>query len=331
LPRYITTSGSNNPILELQGLKNLKTLGLESIENMSVQDAEDIQLQEKQKLEHLTLHCNKDAESGSLIVVDLLDTLKPNPGLKTLEIISYAGERFPCWMPNEDPHLKNLTHIRLINLKCQRLPALGQLPHLTTLEISGMNEIKHVGQELNGEPTDKSTTFRSLKSITFSQMLNIESWPEEGAKCQFLEELSVIQCPKFKELSKKLPVRNLTVCMSPHELLRKEGLAGVASSLKRLSISLCEELSSSSCQGLTFLSNLEELVISGCDQLESLPPCSEELADLKSVAVIGCSRFHSLTYLQECTRRGKLRSLRISGCPKVTSVPERLRGITTLE
>ncbi|KAK3119272.1 hypothetical protein QOZ80_9BG0717090 [Eleusine coracana subsp. coracana] len=334
LPRYITTNASDNPVLELQGLRNLKRLGLESIEEMSVRDAAEIQLQDKYKLEHLTLHCNKDAESSNPIVAkELLDNLKPNQGLKTLEIICYAGERFPCWMPNKDPHLKKLTHIRLINVKCKSLPALGQLPHLMTLEISGMNAIKHVGKELNGEPTDSSTTtFRSLKSIIFSQMVNLESWPkEEGATCPYLEELSVIQCPKFRELSMELPIKNLTVSLIPHDLLRKEGIAGVASSLRSLSISLCEELSASSSKGLTALSSLEKIVISGCDQLESLPPCAENLASLKSVTIIGCSRFHDLTDLLECTRRARLRSLRISGCPKVTSIPEALRGITTWE
>ncbi|GJN25722.1 hypothetical protein PR202_gb13587 [Eleusine coracana subsp. coracana] len=306
LPRYITTNASDNPVLELQGLRNLKRLGLESIEEMSVRDAAEIQLQDKYKLEHLTLHCNKDAESSNPIVAkELLDNLKPNQGLKTLEIICYAGERFPCWMPNKDPHLKKLTHIRLINVKCKSLPALGQLPHLMTLEISGMNAIKHVGKELNGEPTDSSTTtFRSLKSIIFSQMVNLESWPkEEGATCPYLEELSVIQCPKFRELSMELPIKNLTVSLIPHDLLRKEGIAGVASSLRSLSISLCEELSASSSKGLTALSSLEKIVISGCDQLESLPPCAENLASLKSVTIIGCSRGKVLLLRNACASK----------------------------
>ncbi|XP_062197063.1 putative disease resistance protein RGA1 [Phragmites australis] len=334
LPRYIANSGDNNPILELQGLANLKRLGLENIEKISVEDAANIQLQEKHKLEHLTLHCNMDAESGNpRVVEELLDRLEPNRGLKTLEIISYAGERFPRWMANRDPQLKKLTHIRLINLKCTSLPALGHLPRLTTLEINGMNAIEQVSKELNGEPNGESATFRSLKSITFCQMVGLESWPKDnGATCPHLEELSFIQCPKFQELSMKLPIKKLTICMSPHELLGKEGLAGVASSLKSLSISLCEELSSSSnSEGLMALSSLEELEISGCDELDSLPPCVENLASLKSLSIIGCSKLHDLTDLLECTRRGRLRSLHISGCPRVPPVPEGLRGITTCE
>ncbi|KAL6653587.1 hypothetical protein ACP70R_008511 [Stipagrostis hirtigluma subsp. patula] len=329
LPRYIATGGNNNIILELQGLENLKILGLENIGEISIDDAASIQLKEKQKLEHLTLRCSTSAEnSNPRAVEELLDLLEPNGELKTLQIISYAGERFPCWMPKKDPQLKNLTHIRLINLKCTSLPALGQLPQLATLEISGMDAIKHVDKELNGEPNSEelngapngnnSNTFRSLKKLTFSQMLYLESWPADGASCPCLEELSIIQCPIFRKLSIKLPIKKLTLCMSPHELLAEEGLAGVASSLKCLSISLCEELSSSSnIEGLTALSSLEELEVSGCDELESLPPGLENLTSLKSLSFIGCSKLHNLSAL---LKRNRLTSLRVSGCPMLTSL-----------
>lgn len=333
LPRYIATSGDNNPILELRDLVKLKRLGLENIANISNEDAEKIQLQKKHELEHLTLNCNMDAENrkSSSEVKELLDCLEPNPGLKILEIISYAGETFPCWMANTNPQLKKLTQIRiirLINLKCSSLPPLGQLHQLETLEISGMNAIKNVSSELHGELN--ADTFRSLKKIVFSHMVNLQCWPvENGAICEHLKELSIIQCPKFHKLSMNLNIEKLTLLMSPHELLGREGLAGVARSLKSLSISLCEELSASSnCEGLTMLSNLEELKISGCDELENLPPGMENLTALKRLSVIGCQKFQNLTDLLECTA---LSSLVISDCPMLPSVPQGLRGITTCE
>lgn len=333
LPRYIATSGDNNPILELRDLVKLKRLGLENIENISNEDAEKIQLQKKHELEHLTLNCNMDAENrkSSSEVKELLDCLEPNPGLKILEIISYAGETFPCWMANTNPQLKKLTQIRiirLINLKCSSLPPLGQLHQLETLEISGMNAIKNVSSELHGELN--ADTFRSLKKIVFSHMVNLQCWPvENGAICEHLKELSIIQCPKFHKLSMNLNIEKLTLLMSPHELLGREGLAGVARSLKSLSISLCEELSASSnCEGLTMLSNLEELKNSGCDELENLPPGMENLTALKRLSVIGCQKFQNLTDLLECTA---LSSLVISDCPMLPSVPQGLRGITTCE
>uniref|UniRef100_J3N9T5 Uncharacterized protein n=1 Tax=Oryza brachyantha TaxID=4533 RepID=J3N9T5_ORYBR len=332
LPRYIATSGDNNPILELQDLVKLKRVGLENIENISNEDAEKIQLQKKHELEHLTLHCKVDADNrkSSSEAKELLDRLEPNPGLKTLEIISYAGETFPCWMASTNPQLQKLTQIRiirLINLNCNSLPQLGQLHQLEILEISGMNAIKEVSSELHGVGDD---AFRSLKKITFSHMLNLECWPvENGAKCEHLKELSIIQCPRFHKLSMNLNIEKLTIWMSPHELLGREGLAGVTCSLKCISISLCEELSTSSdCKGLTSLSSLEELKISGCDELERLPPGMEKLTALKRLSIIGCQKFQNLTDLVECTA---LRSLLISDCPMVTSVPKEFRGIATRE
>lgn len=335
LPRYIATSGDNNPILELRDLVKLKRLGLENIANISNEDAEKIQLQKKHELEHLTLHCKQhrevEAERGksSSEVKELLDHLEPNPELKTLKIISYEGEEFPCWMANTN--LKKLTQvriIRLINLKCKSFPPLGQLPHLETLEISGMGEIREVSSELNGHVDD---TFHSLKKITFSQMVNLECWPVNGAKCENLKELSIIQCPKFHNLSMNLEIEKLTVWMSPSNLLCRGGLTGVAGSLKSISISLCEELSASSdCEGLTTLPKLEELNISGCDELERLPLGIENLTALKRLSVIGCQKFQNLTDLKVGTA---LTSLHISSCPMLQqkSVPMHLRGITSYE
>lgn len=326
LPRYIATSGNSNSI-ELQDLRNLKRLGLENIGKISINEAANIQLQNKDKLEHLTLHCNTDDESSSpRVVEELLDHLDPsclesNCRLRRLEIICYAGKQFPSWMSNKASKFVNLSHIRLVNLKCKSLTALRQLRNLTTLDISGMDAINLLDVELDGEPNDgQSKTFPALKKLTFTQMINLESWPANGVICDHLEELSIIQCPKFRKLSMHLPVvEKLTVCMSNHELFAEGGLVGVVDNLKGLSISLCGELSSSSkIEGLMELSKLEKLEISGCDKLENFPPDLEKLALLKSLSVIGCSGLRDLSCLLKCT---SLRSLHISGCPMVTSLP----------
>lgn len=198
-----------------------------------------------------------------------------------------------------------------------------------------MDAIRKFGKEPNGEVL----TFRSLKKLTFSQMLKLESWPEDGAQCNCLEELSVIQCPKFQDLSMKaLPIKKLTVCMNPYQLLAKEGLAGLANSttLKSLSISLCEELSSSSnIEGLKALLSLEKLEISGCDELESLPPGLKDLASLKTLSFVRCSKLCRLfassdSSTQTSIHISNLEELDISGCDGLESLSLDVKGLTSL-
>ncbi|ONM27267.1 Leucine Rich Repeat family protein expressed [Zea mays] len=333
---------NSKAVLELQGLENMRTLGVDNVDRISKKDAEKMQLQRMHKLEHLALRCNTDGKCTSTsreVVEDIFDHLNPNCGLKTLEITRYAGERFPRWMSDSDERrqLKNLAHLRLINLKCKSLQVLGLLPSLTDLEICGMDAITRFGKE----PKGHALAFRALKKLTFCQMLNLESWPEDGAKCDSLEELSVIQCPKFQKLSMvACSIKRLNVCMSPHQLFSKEGLSGLANSktMKSISISLCEDLSSSSdIDGLKLLSSLKKLEISGCDELESLPSgLVENLASLKTLSISRCSKLHRLftpcdSLEQASMHISGLEELEISGCDELEGLFLDVEGLTSLK
>ncbi|THU48549.1 hypothetical protein C4D60_Mb06t00130 [Musa balbisiana] len=207
---------------------------------------------------------------------------------KTLGSIFRYAEKLPSWMMCKQGYLKDLTEIKLINLrKCERLPPLGQLPELKTAEISGMNSISAVDNAFYGD----GSTFSRLESLIFSEMPMLERWLKakgEGDMFPWLERLILIQCPKFKEFH----------------------------------IMGCEELR---ClpQGIKHLKSLEKLEIIGCNNLISLPDWLAELTSLDRwgkvrefiyLIVRDCAM---LSFVPEKLKQSPNIRMRIEGCPKL--------------
>ncbi|THU48573.1 hypothetical protein C4D60_Mb06t00410 [Musa balbisiana] len=145
-------------ILELQSLVNLKELCLKKLDRLSsAEDARALKLEDKIFLKCLIL-CWEwwDIEvalvtNAALLHEKVLENLRPNLALEKLEIVSYMGKKLPRWMACKQGYLKDLTEIKLINLrKCERLPPLGQLPELETIEISWQNLINVGELEITG-------------------------------------------------------------------------------------------------------------------------------------------------------------------------------------
>ncbi|URE13735.1 resistance protein [Musa troglodytarum] len=83
---------------------------------------------------------------------EVLEDLQPTLALINLEIVSYMGKKLPSWMTRRQGYLKHLREIKLVNLrKCERLPPLGQLLGLETIEISGMDSITTVDDAFYGD------------------------------------------------------------------------------------------------------------------------------------------------------------------------------------
>ncbi|XP_042423640.1 putative disease resistance protein RGA1 [Zingiber officinale] len=190
-------------LAQLQTLTNLQEIRLRNLERAEKTQTEVLMGQ--QSLRDLSLHwggeeANESSESATPLQV--LETLRPNVCLKSLEIMSYQGAEFPSWMSKRQlARLDSLVEVKLINLtRCATLPSLGQLPCLEKLEISGMDLIKHIDDTFYGD----GDTIPKLRELTFSEMLALEKWSVPKGKYFIffprLTQLTLVQCPKLKEI-----------------------------------------------------------------------------------------------------------------------------------
>ncbi|CAL9117185.1 unnamed protein product, partial [Musa textilis] len=137
------------------------------------------------------------ATNVALLHEQVLEDLQPRLALKNLEIISYMGKKLPSWMACKQGYLKCLTEIKLVNLrKCERLPPLGQLPGLETVEISGMESISAVDDAFYGD----GGTFRWLQSLIFSEMPMLERWlmAKGWQNLEGVRELEISGCEELR-------------------------------------------------------------------------------------------------------------------------------------
>ncbi|KAK8928370.1 putative disease resistance protein RGA3 [Platanthera zijinensis] len=137
---------------------------------------------------------------------DVLQNLQPHNNLKELKIQCYVGRSFPHWILS----LSNLARLTLRCCKCEKLPALGQLPQLEYLHLIELPLIKQLGSDFYGG----LDSFPVLKELELYDMAELEEWCNVGEE-QFLpclHTLSLVDCPKLKELPSDFPsVTTLTV------------------------------------------------------------------------------------------------------------------------
>ncbi|CAL9090993.1 unnamed protein product [Musa acuminata var. zebrina] len=336
LSMYATVDSLASVILELQSLVNLKELRLKKLNGLSsVEDARALKLQDKILLKCLTL-CWEwwDMEvalvsDATLLHEQVLENLQPNLALEKLEIVSYMGKKLSSWMACKKEHLWHLREIKLVNLrKCERLPPLGQLPGLETVEISGMDSISAVDDAFYGDCD--GDTFPRLETLIFSEMPMLERWLKtkcEGDVFPRLEKLILIQCPKFKELDVPLIRRwsflRLELWLNNDKLLSSEFVGWQnLNDVRVLGITGCEELR---ClpQGIKHLKHLYRLEIIRCNNLISLP---DWLAELPSIEPWGEDRIPfdlivrdcaMLSFIPERLKPSPDFRMNIKGCPKL--------------
>ncbi|CAL9117188.1 unnamed protein product [Musa textilis] len=322
---YVTADSLASVTLELQSLVNLKVLRLKKLDGLSsAEDARALRLKDKRFLERLALcwewwdtEVALVANAALLLHEQVLEDLQPTLALINLEIVSYMGKKLPSWMTRKQGYLKHLREIKLVNLrKCERLPPLGQLLGLETVEISGMDSVSAVDDAFYGD----GGTFRSLRSLVFSEMLMLERWMKakgEGAMFPRLGRLMLIQCPKFKELHVRIPLQwrlTLSLWLNNDKLLSSEFVGWQnLEHVDELEITGCEELR---ClpPGLMHLTHLASLEINRCNNLISLPDSLAQLKSLVYLTVRDCTR---LSFIPERLKPSSHSDYRIEGCPKL--------------
>nr|KYP38141.1 Putative disease resistance RPP13-like protein 1 [Cajanus cajan] len=159
-------------------------------------------LKNKPHLVELALDWNQDWKlNDSRKENEVLENLQPSKHLEKLSISNYGGTGFPSWLII----LSRVVSLSLVNCKkCTCIPPLGLLPSLKDLTIIGLDKIMVIDAAFYGS---SSSSFTSLESLKFSDMMEWETWELNATAGAFprLQHLSIKECPKLKgELPKQL-------------------------------------------------------------------------------------------------------------------------------
>ncbi|KAM1551210.1 hypothetical protein FF1_043452 [Malus domestica] len=280
---------------------------------------------------------NHDPENDT----EVLNKLQPHTNLEELEVYSYGGLRFPGWLG--DPYFSKLSCIKLVDCKhCCLLPPLGQLPSLKELCVRGINNVVEIGSEFYGNDNCGITPFRSLQQLSLRDMLECEKWSyydgtggnRKDGTIMFpnLRRLDLKNCPKLTEI---LPLEKLQ-SLERVELCGLESFSGSLShvesecpqflSLVHLGIDNCPNFVCFPDGGMD-APKLEELLISRCKKLRSLPEQMHTLLQsLQKLGVFGCPEVESFPH---GGLPSNLRVLRLECCRKLTA-NRPLWGLTRL-
>ncbi|WMV59444.1 hypothetical protein MTR67_052829 [Solanum verrucosum] len=270
--RFVVGACSDSRIEELGELQNLHgSLSISELQNV-VNGREAIKgnMKDKKHLEELSLSWSGINADDSQIEREILDKLKPDKNIKKLEINGYRGTKFPDWFG--DHSFSKLVSLHLRKCRdCDSLPALGQLPSLKHLSVSGMHRILQLTQEFYGS-VSSVPPFRALTNLVFKQMPELIEWHVlENESFPQLKHLDIINCPKLiGELPKSLPfLATLRISGCPKLGVLPDGQVEICglTNLGELRISNCARLRIIRIQKMQ---QLIELVIRNCPDLMSL-------------------------------------------------------------
>ena len=343
LSTFIVGSKMGFGLAELRDLQLGGKLHIKGLENVSSEwDAKEANLIGKKELNRLYLSWGSNADSKGIDtnVERVLEVLEPPAGLKGFGVKGYAGIHFPHWMRNTSI-LEGLVDVIIYNCKnCQRLPPLGKLPCLTTLYVSGMRDLKYIDDDLY-ESTSKRA-FISLKYLTLRGLPNLERMLKaEGV--EMLPQLSYLRISSVPKLAlPSLPSLEILdsggINIELWKLLFNcrwsevvdlfpKGIVCNMHNLKSLVIINFENLKVLP-DDLCYLSALEELRISKCNELESFSMHAlQGLISLRVLIIQECNKLISLT--EGMGELACLERLEIVFCPRLV-LPSNMNKLTSL-
>nr|GMC93862.1 putative disease resistance protein RGA3 [Ipomoea batatas] len=277
-----STLGNMEKLNQLKG--KLSIFFLCDLNNAAdVEEAEKAELRNKKHITKLGLVFSPGVDVG----INVIEALKPPPGLQTLKFKWYKGPRFPSW-------ILSLGNLRILKIRwclnASYLPPLGKLPSLETLFILGMEELRYVGSEFLGVAEVGGVAFPKLKKLQFYNCPEWEEWED------LKQEATIIIMPCIRELVLSRCSKLKTV---PHHLLSRlqkslkiQGCPGVnlgvdamKPPLKLQTLELIHYGGTHFPSWITLsLYNLRILVIRGCINCSSLPPLGK-LPSLQSLII----------------------------------------------
>ncbi|KAI5349941.1 hypothetical protein L3X38_002832 [Prunus dulcis] len=296
-------------IEELAVLNQLKgKLIICNLEHVRIGDeARKAKLKDKKNVCHFLFKWTKNRSTTNNNEEDVLEGLQPHSELERLEIRYFMGTEFPSWMIKLD----NLKQIRLKGCnRCEKVPTLGHLPHLTVVWIQGCCGLQSI-PDLN--------LFTSLRELSIESCDRLESLVVVVYNLNLftsLLELSIESCDRLESLVSSGPINvellNITSCSG----LQSIPDLNLFTSLRKLSIAYCYRLESLVSSGPV---NVVELLnITGCSSLQSIPDLNL-FTSLRKLSIKSCDRLESLVssgpvYVVEL--------LNIIGCDGLQSIPD---------
>ncbi|KAL5999707.1 hypothetical protein ACLOJK_038003 [Asimina triloba] len=252
--------------------------------------------------------------SSNSNIVKLPDAIGKIKHLRYLDL-SYSNI---VKLPEAVSHLHNLQTLNLNYCrKLEKLPrGMGRLVNLRHLEIEGTDELWYLPKGLG-----RITSLRSLSKFIVGV--------EDGRKINELQWLNSLQGSLRIEGVARVPSREEA---EKAELRNKPHLRSLAlsmlQSLEDLDISFCPELESLP-EGLGQLKKLKSLRIERLKMLTHLPDSLGQLQSLETLRIDSCEKLESLP--EGLGQLKKLKSLRIGYLKMLTHLPDSLGQLQSLE
>ncbi|KAJ1260859.1 hypothetical protein BS78_10G264900 [Paspalum vaginatum] len=165
---------------------------------------------EKEEQEGSSGQCS--GEESAKASEKIWNELTPPQSIQKLVIKNYKGVKFPNWMkgPKLGASFPSLVCLDLENcMSCTKLPSLGLLNQLRSLQISNADSIVTIGSEFLGTTVLlPATSFPKLEVLKLRNMKKLEEWSltveESQVLLPCLKSLHIQSCPKLKALPEGL-------------------------------------------------------------------------------------------------------------------------------
>ncbi|XP_065870671.1 putative disease resistance protein RGA3 isoform X2 [Euphorbia lathyris] len=340
--------------LEIEYLKDVKNVAFEF---------KEANLNAKEHLQELTLNWNNNNDnncSANDVANDEmgLEALRPHQNLKRLSLSGYRGVKPPSWLPS----ITNLVSIYIRRCRSiQWLPPFDQLPYLKSLRIDGSTNLEHIDVAVNFENGGSSSFFPSLTDLTLEDCPNLKRFVrcktdigtkpssismEELPCFPYLSDLKIGSCanltymPLFPGI-KKLELRDGGI-KSLMEVLKMTTTSASQSTFSSFStLAQLEHLLIYDLENypfdelLQYLHSLQKLEFYDC-HCKSLSSDEEDdgmaWQSLKVLHSIEFRDMHNLVSLpKELQYVTTLQQLHISGCDRLTSIPEWMGDLVALQ
>ncbi|KAH7676553.1 P-loop containing nucleoside triphosphate hydrolase protein, partial [Dioscorea alata] len=272
--------------------------GLENIGNME-EMMKAKYLKEKRHIKVLSLIWNNTSDDCKHDLQEqTLEALEPHPNLKYLRIDGYLGFKSPNWLMT--PEFQRLEEIKLKGCrKWARLPAaLGLLPSLKSLELSGM---ENMTIEVDYSVTEMYPSLQSLEliksTLSFESMSSSASSSVTGQNHNHFPNITSLTIKENEVIRLHQP---LFSALKYLVLYCCEDLQTLPACL--LHLPLLTELLIKSCpkfrswgteEEMTTLPNLRYMKIAFCQDLETVPAWLPRLPLLEYLFIISCPKFRS--------------------------------------
>ncbi|CAL5040620.1 unnamed protein product [Urochloa decumbens] len=266
-----TTALANKPFLKYLYLSDQAPV-IEEQQQEGEQDSQEKkdETAKGEKEEHEVSNGQCRGEELAKASEKIWNELTPPKSIEKLVIKNYKGARFPSWIkgPKLGTSFPSLVLLDLENcMSCSKLPSLGLLDQLKSLQVSNADSIVTIGSEFLGTTVlSPATSFPKLEVLKLRNMKRLKEWSlaVEDGQVLFpcLKSLHIQSCPKLKALPEGL--KHVALCE-----LHVEGAYSLTE-IKDLP-KLSDELHLKDNKALQRISNLpmlHSLIIDDCSKLK---------------------------------------------------------------